>query len=406
MKRHSEVVCMLGCILTFCTLMLMTSSNSYAQLVDYNRFVNETWGFEIQYPTDWEVDTKNYAEGNNRYTNLVTFYSPLENDEDRWRDYVLIGYDKIPYEADIDGYLNEAIELYKASENFYLVSSSTDAALSGLPAYTVTYTDREGDPPINVKITERATIIDGNAFYIRYTAEENSYSDYFPIFNEMAESFKITESAGITEEEIGKTEVQGSDSALEDSVPSIEGTAKEFQGLSTPYGAGLISYENQFFGIRKLVYPDDWSIIENETSIQLSSPLKAKSVSAPSVYITTYLSDNRTVEDFAADHFRYYSSNPNYTMIEAKPIRLGNQPAHLEIVGFIPYGTNAFYKDLTVLIVKEGILYVVEYVAEDQQYQKYLPTVINMIKSLDLSSTSEVQENENISEPPAILSPL
>jgi hypothetical protein len=54
-----------------------------------------------------------------------------------------------------------------------------------------------------------------------------------------------------------------------------------------------------------------------------------------------------------------------------------------------------------VLIVKEGVLYVVEYLAEDQQYQKYLPTVINMIKSLDLSSTSQVQVNENISEPPA-----
>jgi hypothetical protein len=93
-------------------------------------------------------------------------------------------------------------------------------------------------------------------------------------------------------------------------------------------------------------------------------------------------------------------------MIEAKPIKLGKQPAHLEIIGFIPYGTDAFYKDLTVLIVKEGILYVVEYVAEDQQYQKFLPTVISMIKSLDLSSKSEVQENENISEPPAILSPL
>lgn len=384
------------------------ASKSEAQSVDYDKFANETWGFEIQYPTNWEVDTKNYAEGNDRYTNLVTFYSPLENDDDRWRDYVLIGYDKIPYKADLDGYLDEAIDLYKASKNFYLVSSSTDATLSGLPAYTVTYTDREGDPPINVKITERATIVDGNAYYIRYTAQENSYSDYFPVFNEMAESFKITGTAGITEGDIDETQVRESDGALENNTSSFQGSPREFQGLSTPYGPGLKLYENQFFGIRKLVYPEGWSVIENETSIQLSSPFKAKNVSAPapSIYITTYLSDNRTLEDFAADHFRYYNSNPNYTMIEAKPIKLGKQPAHLEILGFIPYGTDAFYKDLTVLIVKEGILYVVEYVAEDQQYQKFLPTVISMIKSLDLSSKSEVQENENISEPPAILSPL
>jgi hypothetical protein len=385
---------------------MLMASKSEAQSVDYNEFVNETWGFEIQYPTDWEVDTKNYAEGNDRYTNLVTFYSPLEDDEDRWRDYVLIGHDRIPYKADLDGYLNEAIDFYKASENFYLVSSSTDATLSGLPAYTVTYTDREGDSLINVKITERATIVDGNAYYIRYTAQENSYSDYFPVFNEMAESFVITGTADITEGETGGAQVQGSDGAPENNTSDFQNSPREFQGLSTPYGQGLKLYENQFFGIRKLVYPDDWSIIENETSIQFSSPFKAKSVSAPSIYITTYLSDNRTVEDFAADHFRYYNSNPNYTMIEAKPINLGNQPAHLEIIGFVPYGSNAFYKDLTVLIVKEGVLYVVEYVAEDQQYQKYLPTVISMIKSLDLSYTSEVQENENISEPPAVLSPL
>ena len=56
--------------------------------------------------------------------------------------------------------------------------------------------------------------------------------------------------------------------------------------------------------------------------------------------------------------------------------------------------------------VKNNLLYVINYVALDEQYQKYLPVVINLIKSLDLDTSSEVQNNQNISEAPAVQSPL
>jgi hypothetical protein len=84
---------------------------------------------------------------------------------------------------------------------------------------------------------------------------------------------------------------------------------------------------------------------------------------------------------------------------------LGDQPAHLEVVGFVDNQSRVF-KDLTILSVKNRLLYVIDYVALDEQYQRYLPVVINLIKSLDLGTSSEVQNNQNISEPPAILSPL
>ena len=64
------------------------------------------------------------------------------------------------------------------------------------------------------------------------------------------------------------------------------------------------------------------------------------------------------------------------------------------------------FKDMIILSVKNNLLYVIDYVALDEQYQRYLPVVINLIKSLDLGTSSEVQNNQNISEPPAVLSPL
>lgn len=84
---------------------------------------------------------------------------------------------------------------------------------------------------------------------------------------------------------------------------------------------------------------------------------------------------------------------------------MGNQPAHLEVVGFVDNQSRVF-KDMIILSVKNNLLYVIDYVALDEQYQRYLPVVINLIKSLDLGTSSEVQNNQNISEPPAVLSPL
>lgn len=315
------------------------TSNSYAQPAIYNHYVNSTWGFELEYPIDWEIDTEDGAEGSDRYTQLVTFYSPLENDDDVWQDYILIAHDKIPSPTDLNSYLNEATDLYGSGEDFQLISSSKDGTLSGLPAYELTFTERTSEPQLSVdlKTTEIAAIVGEDAYYIRYTAETNSYSDYLPVFNEVISSFKLTGAGvGNIEETPTQSELLGSENSSENTVVGTEGIAKEYQGLSSPAGAGLLSYENQFFGIRKLVYPDGWSIIENETSIQISTPSKTKNVSTPSLYITIYLADNRTTEDVATDNFRYYSSNPDlFTIIEAKPIKLkGGQPAHLEVLAF------------------------------------------------------------------------
>ena len=189
-------------------------SNSYAQPAIYNHYVNSTWGFELEYPIDWEVDTKDGAEGSDRYTQLVTFYSPLENDDDVWRDYILIAHDKIPSQTDLNSYLNEAVDLYGSGEGFQLISSNMDGTLSGLPAYELTFTERASEPapPVDLKTIETAAIVGGEAYYIRYTAETNSYSDYLPVFNEVISSFKLTGAGvGNTEETTSENTIAGTE---------------------------------------------------------------------------------------------------------------------------------------------------------------------------------------------------
>jgi hypothetical protein len=409
LSGSKALVITVGLFLTFYALLIFGSSfYSYGQQpVSYDQYNNETYGIEIQYPSDWKVDTKNYNENSTRYTTLVAFFSPLNNYKDPFQDFVEIIHDKVPYKANLAGYLDEAINSYKDLKNFHLVSSTTGFSLGGLPAYKLTYTYRDDSvsPPLDEKVNVVGTLVGNDAFFIRYYAQKNSYPNYLPIFNKMIESFKTTTGGLNTQEASGPSNPQEIQNTQENPLPTEQGNLKEFQGVSSPAGQGLMSYENQFFGIQKLTYPEGWSVYENETSIQLTSP--SKGISPATVRITTYLSENRTLEDFAADDYNYYSSNPNlYAILESKHIKLlGDQPAHLEVVGFVDNQSRVF-KDLTILSVKNRLLYVIDYVALDEKYQRYLPVVINLIKSLDLGTSSEVQNNQNISEPPAILSPL
>ena len=409
LSGSKALVVTVGLSLTFYALVIFGSSfYSYGQQpVSYNQYNNDTYGIEIQYPSDWKVDTKNYNENSTRYTTIVAFFSQLNNYKDPFQDFVEIIHDKVPYKANLAGYLDEAINSYKDLKNFHLVSSTTGISLGGLPAYKLTYTYRDDSvfPPLDEKVNVVGTLVGNDAFFIRYYAQKNSYPNYLPIFNKMIESFKTTTGGPSTQEASGPSNPQEIQNTQENPLPTEQGNLKEFQGVSSPAGQGLMSYENQFFGIQKLTYPEGWSVYENETSIQLTSP--SKGISPATVRITTYLSENRTLEDFAADDYNYYSSNPNlYAILESKHIKLlGDQPAHLEVVGFVDNQSRVF-KDLTILSVKNRLLYVIDYVALDEQYQRYLPIVINLIKSLDLGTSSEVQNNQNISEPPAILSPL
>ena len=108
---------------------------------------------------------------------------------------------------------------------------------------------------------------------MRYYAQKNHYPNYLPIFNKMIESFKIT--GGLNHQEAsGPSNPQEIQNTQENPLPTEKGNLKEYQGVSSPAGQGLMSYENQFFGIHRLTYPEGWSVNENETSIQLISPSK------------------------------------------------------------------------------------------------------------------------------------
>ena len=96
---------------------------------------------------------------------IAEFVSPFETYNDTHIKYVQINRDDgIFYEADLNEYLDEAINTYKdIANNFTLIESSTSDALSGQPAYSLTFTEvlnrEDGQEPITLKNFETGILL-------------------------------------------------------------------------------------------------------------------------------------------------------------------------------------------------------------------------------------------------------
>ncbi len=96
---------------------------------------------------------------------IAEFVSPFETYNDTYIEYVQINKDDgIFYEADLNEYLEEAINTYKDIANkFTLIESSTSDSLSGQTAYSLTFTQvlngEDGQEPITRKNFETGILL-------------------------------------------------------------------------------------------------------------------------------------------------------------------------------------------------------------------------------------------------------
>lgn len=73
----------------------------------------------------------------------------------------------------------------------------------------------------------------------------------------------------------------------------------------------------------------------------------------------------------------------DFTPIESNPTTLAGNPAHRLVYGYTDPEIGAL-QEMQVLTVKDDILYTFTYLAEQSKYLKYLPTALDMLKSIEI----------------------
>jgi hypothetical protein len=147
-------------------------------------YTNDTEGFTIGYPADWEKNEQ--VEGT-----VVLFKSPSEGMTDPVRESVGVTTEALPSSSiSIDTYSEAAIgQVQKAIPEFDMTSSES-ITLAGHPGHRIVYTGTQGS--IELEWQQVFTVVGDKAYILTFVALPDSYSRFVGIAQSMFDTFTVT----------------------------------------------------------------------------------------------------------------------------------------------------------------------------------------------------------------------
>lgn len=157
----------------------------------YLTYKNSMYGFEIQYPSNWEkIDFGQAIEEDDRHV-VVTFLSPPEGTLDVFREYLVIQvgipmFDR-SLEQNVDAQINS---LRDSLPDFGIVESNATTLAGGNRAHTLVYTFKVGED--EYKVTEFWIVKADKLYYLKYSTESEKSDNHGSTIRKMIDSFRIT----------------------------------------------------------------------------------------------------------------------------------------------------------------------------------------------------------------------
>jgi len=153
-------------------------------------YTNETDGITASVPQGWSTE-----EGQNKAnaTDLKAVYvnPPIALDPEAAVSVTIYKDTQPSSNSSVDGYLRDTIVFYRGNiPDFKLGSANTGFSLSGQPAYLVTYTWTSSDTG-TMKTMEIGMLLNGQGYYIHYSATTQLFSKFLPQVNQIIGSLKV-----------------------------------------------------------------------------------------------------------------------------------------------------------------------------------------------------------------------
>jgi hypothetical protein len=169
-----------------------TSSEDIARITTagYLTYKNSMYGFEIQYPSNWEkIDFGQAIEEDDRHI-VVTFLSPPEDALDIFREYLVIQVGKLMFNRSLEQYVDTQINSLRDSLSDFGIVESNATTVAGNRAHTIVYTFKVGED--EYKMTEFWTIKGDKIYYLKYSTESEKSDNHGSTIRKMIDSFRIT----------------------------------------------------------------------------------------------------------------------------------------------------------------------------------------------------------------------
>ena len=159
-------------------------------------YQNSSFGFKMNYPSDWTVQEIDY-DPTNGITDIVTFTSPIESPEDTFGEHLIVSSEKLSdnsmtAEEYADGYFSIVPNAQLVDKNTTTITISGNDYL----AYTLVYSQDDVGFPLIIT-AEKGIIVEDMEYIFEYPGNDpDTFPVYLPIIQEMIDSFELTSPAG------------------------------------------------------------------------------------------------------------------------------------------------------------------------------------------------------------------
>jgi hypothetical protein len=186
---------------------LLRSQSVFAQqqegiaFLSYQNPLNDIF---MQYPSNWIASTSGLAD----YTDLVAFYSPLQNLSDLFPARLTIALVNYGQNISLPEYTNLVLTRLNQSEQVD-VRSSSEVTIAGYPGHRVVLAVQpfQNSTLIFYQMNTWTTI--GNKVYqLRYEGEESTFNQHLPEVSQMLETLRIASNNMTTTTTGGENQTQ------------------------------------------------------------------------------------------------------------------------------------------------------------------------------------------------------
>ena len=212
--RRSSIIMASAAVITLLFLPLTASTNNGAlfqsqsafaqqgggqqEEVAFLAYVNPIHGIFMQYPSDWIASTTGLTD----YTDLITFYSPLQNLSDTFPTRLTIALVIYGQNVSLPEYTNFVLTRLNQSEQVD-VRSSSEVTVAGYPGHRVVLAAHPfQNSSLLIHQMNTWTTIGNKVYLLRYEGEESTFNQYLPEVSQMLETLRLNTTTTTTGENL------------------------------------------------------------------------------------------------------------------------------------------------------------------------------------------------------------
>jgi hypothetical protein len=153
-------------------------------------YENPVYGIKMQYPADWTVSTTGFRS----YTDIVGFYSPLQNLTDVLPAQVSLSIMTYSHNVSLDEYTN--MTLTDIEQQGLQVNESDAFTLAGNPGHRIIFSPPPPPPPpqttpITFSVMQVWTTINDKIYLLSYNAEGSEFQKNLTVVEQMLNSLQV-----------------------------------------------------------------------------------------------------------------------------------------------------------------------------------------------------------------------